>query len=57
MFKIHVQDLTDNSVDYTLINICQDMIKQFCETAEPSGILTCLRVSKLDQFLVTYMYV
>lgn len=44
MFKIHTQDMIDNSVDYTLVTMCHDMIKQFCENTEPSRILDCLKV-------------
>lgn len=42
MFKINIQDMIDNSVDYTLITMCSDMIKHFCEETEPAQVLDCL---------------
>lgn len=47
MFKIHTQDMTDNSVDYTLVNMCQNMIKHFCDNTELTKILDCLKVSNI----------
>lgn len=49
MFKIHTQDMIDNSVDYTLVTMCHDMIKRFCEATDPSKILDCLKVTYIPK--------
>lgn len=45
MFKVNVQDMIDNSVDYTLVTMCGEMIRHFCEETEPTQVLDCLIVS------------
>lgn len=44
MFKVRTQDMIDNSIDYTLVTMCQNMIKEFCDNYEPARILDCLKV-------------
>uniref|UniRef100_U5EST3 Putative golgi apparatus protein cysteine-rich fibroblast growth factor receptor n=1 Tax=Corethrella appendiculata TaxID=1370023 RepID=U5EST3_9DIPT len=46
LFTIKKSELTDSSTDYTLINTCKDMIRQYCRDTEPSKMLDCLKLHK-----------
>lgn len=45
LFGIKNSELSDSSTDYTLINVCKDMLKQYCRDTDPSKALVCLKVS------------
>lgn len=51
MFKVRTQDMIDNSIDYTLVTMCQNMIKEFCDNYEPTRILDCLKVGTKSYYL------
>lgn len=38
--------MLDNSVDFTLISVCKNMIKRYCDD-NPTDSLTCLKVCRL----------
>ncbi|ETN58727.1 golgi family apparatus protein 1 [Anopheles darlingi] len=46
LFAIKKSELTDSSTDYTLINTCRDMIRQYCHDTEQSKLLQCLKMHK-----------
>lgn len=50
IFSIKKSELTDSSTDYTLMNTCRDMIRQYCHDTEKSKVLDCLKVHK-DEML------
>lgn len=50
IFNIKKSELTDSSTDYTLMNTCRDMIRQYCHDTEKSKVLDCLKVHR-DEML------
>lgn len=50
IFNVKKSELTDSSTDYTLMNTCRDMIRQYCHDTEKSKVLDCLKVHR-DEML------
>lgn len=46
IFAIRKSELTDSSTDYTLLNSCAAMIRQYCHDTETSKSLECLKIHK-----------
>ncbi|XP_035902218.1 Golgi apparatus protein 1 isoform X1 [Anopheles stephensi] len=46
LFSIKKSELTDSATDYTLLNTCRDMIRQYCHDTEPAKMLHCLKLHK-----------
>lgn len=46
IFQIKKSELTDSATDYTLMNVCKGMMKQYCADIDPSKALHCLKVHR-----------
>lgn len=46
IFAIRKSELTDSATDYTLLNSCRDMIRQYCHETETAKTLECLKIHK-----------
>lgn len=50
MFTIRKSELTDSATDYTLMNTCHDMLRQYCPTdTDHQAALHCLKLYKDEQ--------
>lgn len=46
IFAIRKSELTDSATDYTLLNSCRDMIRQYCHDTDTAKTLECLKIHK-----------
>ncbi|XP_018326849.1 Golgi apparatus protein 1 isoform X2 [Agrilus planipennis] len=46
VFKVKMQELTDNAVDYVLLTTCADTIDRFCPRTDKEFVLECLKRHK-----------
>lgn len=44
LLGVQKQEMTDNSVDYALMTMCDDTIAHFCPQYEREHVLDCLKV-------------